>query len=247
MANCSPHRQFLAAIADGETDLVPPATLDHVRSCSDCTREIRSHQVLASHLREASELLREPLPAGRSISFPPRRIGVIAASIAGVILVAGTGVGWFVLSHPDPAEAAITASSQPMQIESTNVMQVGQWCLRASGRTLPAIELDGMDVVGARMDRVASTNIVTVTYTAPSGARVAVSWLEGAVPSGSGVEARKMSGRELLIVHAAVGTAVITGSSVDAMWQMAAAIESTAAQKPVSRLSMSLRSNSSSS
>jgi hypothetical protein len=56
-----------------------------------------------------------------------------------------------------------------------------------------------------------------------------VSWLEGQVPLGSGVEDKNISGRELLIVHSAVGTAVITGSSADAMWQTAAAIESTAA------------------
>jgi hypothetical protein len=86
-----------------------------------------------------------------------------------------------------------------------------------------------MHVVGARMDKVAMANIVTVVYTAPSGGRVAVSWVEGQAPKGSGVEKRNLSGHELLIVHSAVGTAVITGSSADAMWQAAAAIESTAA------------------
>jgi len=89
--------------------------------------------------------------------------------------------------------------------------------------------LDGMQVTGARMDRAASTDIVTVVYTAPSGARVTVSWLEGQPSTGSGVEERNISGRELLVVHSGVGTAVITGSSADAMWQTAAAIESTAA------------------
>ncbi len=78
------------------------------------------------------------------------------------------------------------------------------------------------------MDRAVSTDIVTVVYTTPSGAQVTVSWLEGQAPAGSGVEDRKVLGHELLIVHSAVGTAVITGSSADAMWQMAAAIESVA-------------------
>ena len=59
--------------------------------------------------------------------------------------------------------------------------------------------------------------------------RVAVSWLEGQAPAGSGVEAKDLSGHELLIVHSAVGTAVISSSSSDAMWQTAAAIESAAA------------------
>jgi hypothetical protein len=152
----------------------------------------------------------------------------IAAGVAAAIVVATAGVGWIVLSRPDPVQAAVTASSQPLQIESTDPAQVGQWCLRASGRGLPAIQLDGMQVAGARMDRVASTGIVTVVYTAPSGSRVAVSWLEGQALPGSGVEAKTVSGHGLLVVHSAVGTAVITGSSADAMWQAAAAIESTA-------------------
>src|SRR5260370_113094 len=115
-----------------------------------------------------------------------------------------------------------------LQIESSDPSQVGLWCLQASGRTLPAIQLDGMQVRGARMDRAASTDIVTVVYTAPSGERVTVGWLEGQGPTGSGVEDRNVSGHESLIVHSAVGTAVITGSSLDVMWQTAAAIESTA-------------------
>jgi len=91
------------------------------------------------------------------------------------------------------------------------------------------MQLDGMQVVGARMDRASMGNIVTVVYAAPSGGRVTVSWLEGQAPSGSGVEKRNLSGHLLLLVHAAVGTAVITGSSAEAMWQAAAAIESAAA------------------
>jgi hypothetical protein len=83
-----------------------------------------------------------------------------------------------------------------------------------------------MHVVGARMDRVPSTDIVTVVYTAPAGARVSVSWLEGQAPGGSGIEQVDAAGHEVLIVHSTVGTAVITGSSSAAMWEMAAAIES---------------------
>jgi len=154
------------------------------------------------------------------------RLRLIAAGIAGAIVLGAAGVGWFALSRPDPIVAAVNASSQPMQIESSDPSQVGEWCLQASGRTLPAIQLDGMQVVGARMDRADSTDIVTVMYAAPSGERVTVSWLEGQAPVGSGVEGRNISGHDLLIVHAAVGTAVITGTSTGAMWQTAAAIES---------------------
>jgi hypothetical protein len=226
---CTTHREFLAAIADSETALVPAATLDHVEHCADCTREVRAHQLLALKLRQAGEHLQDAEPTRwRSIPVPRGRLRVIAAGMAGAALLGVAGVGWFALSRPDPVLAAVNASSQPLQIESSDPSHVGQWCLQASGRALPAIQLDGMQVAGARMDRAASTDIVTVVYTAPSGARVTVSWLEGQVPAGSGVEDRNISGHELLIVHSAVGTAVITGSSPVAMWQTAAAIESIA-------------------
>ena len=229
MSGCANHREFLAAIADGETGLVPAATLDHVKNCTDCTGEIRTHRLLTAKLRQASEELQQVTPTRRLIPLMSGRLRVVVAGAAVAIMLAGAGVGWSVLSRPDPVQAALTASSMPLQIESSDPSRVGQWCLQASGRTLPAIRLDGMQLVGARMDRAASTGIVTVIYTAPSGARISVSWLEGQVPPGSGVEAKNISGRELLIVHSAVGTAVVTGSSADAMWQTAAAIESTAA------------------
>lgn len=228
MTACAPHRDFLAAIADGETELVPAVTLDHVQGCGDCAREIRAHQLLTSKLRQASTL-EEGAPKRIPVSWLPGRLPSIAAGVAAAIIVATGGVGWFVLSRPDPVQAAVMVSAQPLQVESTDPSQVDRWCLHTSGRTLPAIQLDGMQVVGARMDRVAVGNIVTVVYTSPSGGRVVVSWLEGQAPPGSGVEKRKLSGHEVLLVHAAVGTAVITGSSADAMWQAAAAIESAAA------------------
>jgi hypothetical protein len=225
---CATHREFLAAIADGETALVPGATLAHIKNCADCTREIRAHQLLTSKLRQAGEQLDIGVPRQRLVPLISGRLRVIGAGVAAAILVVGAGVGWLILSRPDPVEAAVNASSQSLQIESSDPSQVGQWCLHASGRTLPAIQLDGMQLVGARMDRTASTDIVTVVYTAPSGARVTVSWLEGQTPPGSGVEDKNVSGHELLIVHSAVGTAVVTGSSAEAMWETAAAIESAA-------------------
>ena len=224
---CAPHREFLAAIADGEAELVPAATLEHVEQCADCADEIRAHRLLTTRLRQAGGLLEVAPPRRRPISFPGR-LGVIAAGVVAAIVLATGGVGWFVLSRPDPVQAAVTASTQPLQIRSGDASQVGAWCLQQSGRALPAVQLDGMQVVGARMDRVDSMDIVTVAYSAPSGARVTVSWLEGQGPPGSGVEDRNVSGHEALIVHSAMGTAVVLGSSNDAMWEAAAAIESAA-------------------
>ena len=226
MSECITHREFLSAIADGETALVPAATLAHVKGCADCAREIRAHRMITAKLRQAGDQLVEPASARRLTPRIPRPWIAVSAGVAAAILVAAAGVGWSELSRPDPVQAAVTASTQPLQIESNDPAQVGQWCLQASGRTLPALQLDGMHVIGARMDRAGSTDIVTVVYAAPSGARVTVGWLEGQAPGGSGVEDRNVSGHELLIVHSAVGTAVISSSSGDAMWQTAAAIES---------------------
>lgn len=225
---CAPHREYLAALADGEVELVPATTFSHVESCGDCAREIRAHQLLKSRLRQAAGRLEADASDRPARAAVRSRIDLIAGGVAAAVLLAAAGAGWLVLSRPDPVQAALTASSRPTQIESTDPTQVGQWCRQASGRTVPAIQLDGMQVVGARMDRVDSTDIVTLVYVAPSGARVTVSWLEGRAQAASGVEDRNLSGRQLLVVHSTVGTAVITGSSAEAMWQTAAAIESAA-------------------
>jgi hypothetical protein len=229
VSDCGPHREYLAALADGETELVPRATIDHIEQCADCSREIRVHRLLSSRLREAENQLNGAAPKRKPITIRRGRFGVIAAAAAVAVAVVAGAAGWSLLSRPDPVQAAVTASSQPLQIQSTDPAKVGAWCFNESGRGLPAIKLDGMQVVGARMDRVPSTDIVTVVYTAPAGARVSVSWLEGQAPAGSGVEEMDESGHEVLIVHSAVGTAVITGSSSAAMWETAAAIESAAA------------------
>ena len=229
MNTCTPHREFLAALADGETELVPRETLAHVQDCADCASEIQAHRLLTRKLRQAGDRLVESSLGRPRLPVVPSGIHAIAVGIAGAMLVATAGAGWFLLSRPDPVQAAVAASAQPMQVESRDPSQVGQWCFQASGKTLPAIQLDGMQVMGARMDRLGSTDIVTVTYLAPSSARVTVGWLEGQAPSGSGVEDRTLGGHELLIVHASNGTAVIVGSSTEAMWQTAAAIETGAA------------------
>ncbi len=226
MTDCAPHRDFLAAIADGETEFVPTATLAHVETCTYCTRDIEAHRLLTSRLRQAGSRLVDGTMLRRPVPLRSVRSRGVATAIAAAVVLAVAGPTWFLVSRPDPVQAAVSASSGPVQFQSTDPSQVGDWCLNASGRTLPAIQLDGMQIVGARMDRMAPTDIVTVVYTAPSGARVTVSWLEGEALPGTGVEDKQVAGREVLVVHSAVGTAVITGSSRDAMWETAAAIES---------------------
>lgn len=229
MSTCTQHREFLGALADGETALVPTATIEHVKDCPDCSREIHAHRLLASRLRAARDDLNGT--ASKPLLHPSHRlrVGLIAGTAAAVLLAAGGAMAWTALTAPDPVRAAVQASSGALQIQSTDASQVSAWCLNASGKSLPAIQLDGMQVVGARMDRVPSTDIVTVSYRAPDGAQVTVSWLEGQAPTGSGIEEKNVSGHDLLVVHAKRGTAVILGSSKAARWGAAAAIESTLA------------------
>ena len=229
MNACTPHREYLGAVADGETELVPAATIDHVEHCADCSRELQAHRTLTSRLRDASEYMNGELPRRVRVSTGRRRLAAIAAAAAVVLALVAVGAGWTSFSRPDPLQAAVAAWSQPLQIHSTDPNQVGDWCLKASGRGLPATQLDGMQVVGARMDRVPSTDIVTVVYTSPNGAQVTVSWLEGQAPGGSGVEERDVSGHHVLLVHTASSTVVVGGSSTAAMWEAAGAIESTLA------------------
>ena len=226
MSTCALHREYLGALADGETDLVPAATLEHLKQCRDCAAEIQAHRLLAAKLREALTHVNGAPSRHLPASTGRRRIGLVAG-VAAVLAVAVVAAGWSLFLRPDPVEAAVFASSQPLQIQSADPSRVGDWCLSASGRGLPAIQLEGLEIVGARMDRVPSTDIVTVAYTAPSGARVTISWLEGQAPGGSGVEQKSVSGHPVLIAHTPRGTAVVAGSSSSAMWKAAATIEST--------------------
>lgn len=226
MNTCATHREFLGALADGEKELVPAATIEHVEHCAECSREVQAHRLLGARLREASEHLDGATTWPLRASTGRRRIALVAAGFAAALVIALAAAGWSAVSRPDPVQAAVVASSQPLQIQSSDPSQVQAWCVQASGRDLPVIQLDGMDVVGARMDRVPSTDIVTVSYTAPGGAQVTVSWLEGQAPGGSGVEEKVVSGRHVLLVHAPRGTVVVAGSSNLAMWEAAAAVES---------------------
>ncbi len=51
MSGCEQHRPYLAALADGETELVPAATSTHVAHCRDCSEEVQTHRLLGAHMR----------------------------------------------------------------------------------------------------------------------------------------------------------------------------------------------------
>lgn len=43
----------MVSIAEGDLDIVPPATLDHVRGCAECRRELAASSLFGRRVREA--------------------------------------------------------------------------------------------------------------------------------------------------------------------------------------------------
>ncbi|HEX4213623.1 MAG TPA: hypothetical protein VIA06_09910 [Candidatus Dormibacteraeota bacterium] len=43
----------MVSIAEGDLDTVPAATLDHVRACDDCRRELAASSLFGRRVREA--------------------------------------------------------------------------------------------------------------------------------------------------------------------------------------------------
>lgn len=226
MTDCSAHRAYLGAIADGETQLVPRAALEHLEACPDCSREVSAHSML-------NEKLRGAVGARSSVDHPVshhRRSWaktVSAAAALLLVLVGGIAV-WRGVSGEDRVAAAAAVAGQAPQFRSNDSSQIGAWCRTASRRSMPDVQLDSLQPVGARMDHRASSDIVTVQYRTDQGDQVNLAWLDGArtAPERATVEARSIGGRVVLLVTSPGGTAVVSGSAPsDALWKAAAAIE----------------------
>ena len=224
MTACAEHRRFLGAIADGETAVVPPATLHHVHSCPDCAHEVDLQRAVASRLRQAAET-----PA---VEHEPkighRRVGVAVAGVLVAAILAVGGAFALNLGRPDPVLAAAQVSQQPAQFTSSDGNQIGAWCVQESGRPMPEMELPPLQPVGARMDRQAGAGIVTVYYLSPGGEPLTVSWLDDtAAPTVSRtVSSRMIGGRLVLVARSSHGTAVISGQAPSSLlWSTAAQVE----------------------
>ena len=224
MSGCKEHRPFLAALADGETELVPAATLTHVADCPDCAEEADTHRLLGARLSASVNADRLPIPRRGRRSWPVR-LGAVAAV---VIALAGAAAGWHAYTGEDRVAAAAAVAWDQPQYGSSDASTITSWCERASGRPMREVALPGLSPLGARMDYRAGTDIVTVTYTTPQGERINVSWLDASqAPSGrSGVQSRMIEGRMVLLVASPGGTAVISGSAPQSsLWATAATLE----------------------
>jgi len=231
MNECEQHRPYLAALADGETELVPPGTLTHVSGCNDCAQEVDTHRLLGARLRETMNVDQSPLRrrAGRRWLL---RLGAVAAA---VVVVAGAAAGWHSYTGEDRVTAAVAVASGQTQYRSSDPTAITSWCERTSGRPMREVTLSDLSAEGARTDHRAGIDIVTVTYTTAQGARINISWLDAsqAPLSQAGVQTRTIDGRTVLVVTSPSGTAVISGSApLASLWATAAAVEAGAGATP---------------
>jgi hypothetical protein len=205
--SCEQHRPYLSAIADGELQLVPASTLAHVRTCRACGREVETQSLLTARLREAVA----PAP-GRS-GPRPRRPWAVAAVAAVLVAASIAGLaGWRGFGGQDQVLAAASAAQGPPQFRSADEAAIDTWCVHESGRPMAVVPLPSLTPLGARTDRVAGAQVVTVAYRTDAGSQVTVSWLDAASAPPS-VEARSAAGRTVLLVRSSAGTAVVAGDA----------------------------------
>ena len=80
----------------------------------------------------------------------------------------------------DQVLAAASLAQRPPQFQSGDMHAIGTWCERQSRRPMPVVELPQLAPFGARFDRLAGAEVVTVAYLTDAGAHVGVSWLDRA-------------------------------------------------------------------
>ena len=228
--SCAEHVAYLAAVADGETQLVPASTLEHIRVCRGCQAEVQTHQLVTGRLREAAAA-GSPQPGRTRVasSIPSRRLW--AAATAAALVVAAAVSAFFAvqsLTGSDQVLAAAAAAQRPAQFRSVDEYAIGTWCERQSGRLMPVVALPQLAPTGARLDWLGRTEVVTLDYATDAGARVTVSWLDtNAVgPTGRRIEMRSVGGRTVLLVRSPSGSAVIAGDApVAILWSTAAQLQ----------------------
>ncbi len=231
--SCAEQVAYLAAVADGETELVPPSTLAHIRACHRCQAELRTHQLLTARLREA--VTARSAGHGRTpVAFvhPSRRLW--AAGAAALLVVAAAVSGSLALqgrTGQDQVLAAASVAQHPVQFQSGDEHAIGTWCELQSRRPMPVVALPQLVLVGARFDRLGGTEVVTVDYVTDAGAHVTVSWLDtNAVgQSGRGIDARSAGAHTVLLVKSRSGSAVVAGDApVAVLWSTAAELQAAA-------------------
>jgi len=219
---CAEHRPYIGALADGEVDLVPAPTRDHVARCSECTAELEMHRLLTRRLQAG--LSRAPVVPRRT--GPRVRVGRILVTALSAAAAAGVGmVGWSAAHRAtDTVAVAVAASRRAPEIRSSDATTIALWCSRSSDRRPPPVSIANVELDGARMDTTGSGPVVTVFYRTEDGGHLAVRWPSSyhSATTNAAVEARQASGRTVLVLYAPAGTAVLSGDvSLPQLWRVA--------------------------
>jgi hypothetical protein len=223
------HTSYLAAIADGETELVPASTLAHVAACRSCLAELKTQRLLSARIREAEadggRARRKPVASARQ----SRRL-LVAGAAASLIVAVAFAATLFAQSWrgQDQVLAAASAAQGQPAYQSGDEHAVAAWCERQSGRPMPVVALAGLSPYGARLDHLASGEVVTVDYVSDAGARVTVSWLDATSVGvmGRRIEAHVDGARTVLLVRSSSGSAVVAGDApAPLLWSTAAQLE----------------------
>jgi hypothetical protein len=216
-------------MADGELGLVPESTRAHVTGCPVCAEEIASYRLLNDKMLEADARTTPNARKARPRLGLARRTVIAAAAAAFIVALAAGGAVWKASQDEAPIVAAAAAVHQPLQFSSSDTAAIRAWCVRVSNRNMPIDAIPGLAPVGARLDRVAGRDVVSVVYAAPGRGRIAVSWIDvaQATHSEEAVQARSVAGHTVLMVHSPSGTVAVSGDvPMTELWSAAAAVQS---------------------
>lgn len=204
------HRPYLAALADGEVELVPPGTRSHVEQCAECRTELEAHRLLGSRLRAAARAVGPARPAGAArvrLLLPLAAAAAVAIVLGGIFLASRSAA-------PDPLASAVLVADQRPEYASNNPVEIARWCTAKYGNRVPVVALPGLVPEGARMDWPHEQGVATVTY-ALDRETVRVSWLsvaEGAAQP----QLVTVSGKPAVLVRKNGLTALVSGTATPA-------------------------------
>lgn len=218
------HRPYLAALADGERDLVPTATRAHVDGCDQCRAELEAHQLLGQRLRAAARVAvssplsgEGPFPAARGPLSPASAAGGVGRRLlfplaaAAAVLAIALGGAVVMTRPPDPLAAAVLVASQQPEYASQDPVEIARWCTAKYGNRVPVVALPGLQPQGARMDWPHDEGVATVTYLLDQET-VHVSWLSVA-EGGAQPQLVTAAGQPAVLVRKHGITALVSGTA----------------------------------